>query len=77
MSNINFLSSRGCHARPLSSFCLIFFRPIFLQLQLKEQKIQTFKDFDVQSDIFCLGVCRVWSVEHVERCMRDLWSSGI
>ena len=72
MSNINFLNPRGCHARSLSSSCLIFFRPIFLQLQLKEQKNSNFHGFDVQSDIFCVGVCRVWSVVHVERSSRDL-----
>ena len=36
--NINFLSPRGCYVRPLASSCLIFSRPIFLQLQLKHRQ---------------------------------------
>ena len=51
-------------------FLFEFFRTVFLQIQLKEQKAIT--GFDVLSDIFCVGVCRVWSVEHVERCMRAM-----
>ena len=57
--------------RPLSSSCLIFFRPIFLKLQLKKQNIQTFIGFDVQSDNFVSAFsCRVWFVKHVERSLR-------
>ena len=71
VGNIDILSSRSCHMRPLSSSCFIFLRPTFLQLQLKEQIIQTFIGFDVQRDIFCRClqtlVCRTHG-----RSLRDL-----